>query len=66
MEVHYMFEDYPDLVSIDELCEMLFIGRNVAYELLRRKKIKAFRIGRLWKIPKRSVEAYILSEAKIN
>lgn len=33
-----MFEDYPDLVSIDELCEMLFIGRNVAYELLRRKK----------------------------
>lgn len=45
---------------------MLFIGRNVAYELLRRKKIKAFRIGRLWKILKRSVEAYILSEAKIN
>lgn len=61
-----MFEDYPDLVSIDELCEMLFIGRNVAYELLRRKKIKAFRIGHLWKIPKGSVEAYILSEAKIN
>lgn len=66
MQAYYMFEDYPDLVSIDELCEMLFIGRNVAYELLRRKKIKAFRIGRLWKIPKGSVEAYILSEAKIN
>ena len=51
-----MFENYSDLVSIEELCEMLFIGKNVAYELLRRKKIKAFRIGRLWKIPKRSVE----------
>ena len=50
-----MFENYSDLVSIEELCEMLFIGKNVAYELLRRKKIKAFRIGRLWKIPKRSV-----------
>ena len=50
MEVHYMFENYSDLVSIEELCEMLFIGKNVAYELLQRKKIKAFRIGRLWKI----------------
>lgn len=37
-----MFENYSDLVSIEELCEMLFIGKNVAYELLRRKKIKAF------------------------
>ena len=58
-----MFENYSDLVSIEELCEMLFIGKNVAYELLRRKKIKAFRIGRLWK---RSVEEYILSESKID
>ncbi len=66
MEVHYMFENYSDLVSIEELCEMLFIGKNVAYELLQRKKIKAFRIGRLWKIPKRSVEEYILSESKID
>ena len=65
MEVHYMFENYSDLVSIEELCEMLFIGKNVAYELLQRKKIKAFRIGRLWKIPKRSVEESILSESKI-
>ena len=61
-----MFENYSDLVSIEELCEMLFIGKNVAYELLQRKKIKAFRIGRLWKIPKRSVEEYILSESKID
>ena len=51
---------------LEELCEMLFIGKNVAYELLQRKKIKAFRIGRLWKIPKRSVEEYILSESKID
>lgn len=27
-----MFENYSDLVSIEELCEMLFIGKNVAYE----------------------------------
>ncbi len=61
-----MFEDYPDLVSIDEICNMLSIGKNAAYELLQKKKIKAFHIGRSWKIPKQAVEEYILSESKIS
>ena len=61
-----MFEDYPDLVSIDEICNMLSIGKNAAYELLQKKKIKAFHIGRSWKFPKQAVEEYILSESKIS
>lgn len=56
-----MFEDYEDLIRIEDLCEMLGIGKNTAYGLLQDKKIKAFRIGRSWKIPKKSVEIYILS-----
>lgn len=54
-----MFNDYSDMVSIEELCEMLRIGRNKAYELLRTKQIKAFRCGRVWKIPKQSVIDYV-------
>lgn len=56
-----MFEAYEDLIRIEDLCEMLGIGKNTAYGLLQNKKIKAFRIGRSWKIPKKSVESYILS-----
>ena len=47
------------LVTIDELCEELMIGRNAAYKLLEEHKIKGFRIGRIWKIPRASIDIYI-------
>lgn len=54
-----MFTDYRDMVSIDEMCEMLRIGRNTAYTLLRSGTLGAFKEGRVWKIPKFAVENYI-------
>lgn len=55
-----MFENtYNDMISLEDLCEMLTIGKNTAYELLRTKQIKAFKIGRIWKIPRESVSEYI-------
>lgn len=33
-----MFNECSDIVSIDELCEMLRIGKNKAYELLRNRR----------------------------
>jgi len=52
------------LVTIDELCEELMIGRNAAYKLLDEQKIKGFRIGRIWKIPRESINAYIKEQVK--
>ena len=60
-----MFESYDDLVTIEDLCEMLGIGKNAAYELLQRKLIKSFHIGRSWKIPKKAVEEYIYQQSGI-
>lgn len=55
-----MFQDvYGDMISIDELCEMLTIGKNTAYYLLKTSQIKAFKIGRIWKIPRESVSNYV-------
>lgn len=58
-----MYNETTDLISIEELCSILLIGRNKAYELLNNKKIKAFRIGKTWKIPRLSVDEFILSES---
>lgn len=55
-----MFNEYSDIVTIDELCEMLRIGKNKAYELLRNGNIKAFKCGRLWIISKQAVEDFVL------
>ena len=54
-----MFNEYNDMVTVDELCEMLRIGRNKAYELLRSGKVGGFHDGRLWMIPKEAVIDYI-------
>lgn len=55
-----MYEDInKSLITLDELCESLLIGKNTAYSLLKSGKIKAFKIGRVWKIPWNSVTDYI-------
>ncbi len=55
-----MFNEYDDLITVEELCDILSIGKNIAYKLLNTGDIKAFRTGRTWKIPKISLEKYIL------
>ena len=54
-----MLSEYSAVMTIDEVCEVLMIGRNTAYKLLNSGALKAFRIGRVWKIPRESVEAFI-------
>lgn len=54
-----MFTEYPDIVNISQLKEMLDIGINLAYELVRKNKISSLKVGREYKIPKRNVIAYL-------
>ncbi|MBP0983988.1 MAG: helix-turn-helix domain-containing protein [Oscillospiraceae bacterium] len=55
-----MFSEYKDIVTIEELQDMLRIGRSKAYQLLRSGHIKALHDGRVWLIPKKSVIEYVI------
>ena len=55
-----MFEDYPDIVTFEDVCKMLSLSRNTEYALLRKKKIKNKKIGRVYRIPKKNVIEYII------
>lgn len=51
-----------DLITVDELCESLMIGKNLAYRLLGSGQIQCFKINRIWKIPRSSVNEYIRNQ----
>lgn len=60
-----MFNGFSDIMTVDEMCQALRIGRNKAYDILKNKKIKSIRIGRKYLIPKISVQEYILKNIQI-
>ena len=60
-----MLSEYPDILTTDEACEALRIGYNALYDLLQSGNLKAYRNGRLWRIPKKSVIQYIIEQSKL-
>lgn len=54
-----IFEEYSDIVSVEELMRMLRIGKNKAYELVQTGKIKSVRIGQIYKIPKLEIIEFL-------
>ena len=60
-----MLEEYPDILTVEEACEALRMGYNAMYDLLNSGKLKGFRNGRVWRIPKLAIKAYILESARI-
>ena len=45
-------EEYPEILEVDDFCQILRIGKNSAYKILESRAIPAFRIGSSWKITK--------------
>ena len=54
-----MFQTFPDVVTVPELCKMLYIGRNTAYRLLNSGELQSVRIGKKYVIPTVWVEEYL-------
>ena len=58
-----MFENYPDVVEVDDLRVMLGgISKRLAYKLLTNQEIRNVKIGRAYKIPKICVIEYLMGE----
>ncbi len=60
-----MFEDYPDILTVEEACEALRVGYNAIYHLLNTGKLKAYKNGRTWRIPCNALTQFILENARI-
>ncbi len=60
-----MFDYYDTLITPEKAAEILGCGMNTMYKILKSGKLKAMRIGRIWKIPRRAVQEYIVTESKM-
>lgn len=57
--IRFMFKDYPDVMSIDDMCKALSIGKKTGYYLLQTGQIKCLKIGRAYRIPKINILEYL-------
>ncbi len=60
-----MFDDYPDILTVDEAYEILRIGYNAIYANLNSGKLRAYRNGRVWRTPKQSVINFVTENTSI-
>ena len=47
------------ILTPEDVMEELCIGKNAVYKLLASGELKGFRVGRKWKIPRKSLDKYI-------
>ncbi len=47
-----MFDTYKDVLTVDEVCTALHIGKNSVYKLLQMGVLQSIKIGRKYIIPK--------------
>ena len=56
-----LFVSYPDVVNIEQMCEMLGgISKKTGYRLLKDNKIKCLVVGHRYRIPKINVLEFLM------
>ena len=54
-----MIDPEQCVLTLDELCESLKIGKNTAYNLIKNKEIRAFKLGHSWRVPLAALIEYL-------
>ena len=54
-----ILKEYPDVLTIEEMCKALGINRRTAYRLLKENKIQYLWIGNKYRIPKIHILTYL-------
>ena len=60
-----MFPDFPDIVTVTQLQEMLGVSRHLAYDLINDGSIRSLKIGNAFKIPKVNVIEYVMDQKRV-
>ncbi len=61
-----MLNEYSEILTVEDVMEILNIGKNAAYDLFRSGEIKCFRLKNRWKVPKQAIIDYINNQSKLS
>lgn len=50
---------YPDVLSVEEMCDALSISTKTGYRIIKENKIGHMKIGRSYRIPKAHLLTYM-------
>ena len=53
-----LFANYPDILKIEDIMEILHIGKSIAYQLLRNNEIKNRKVARKYLVSKNDLITY--------
>ncbi len=54
-----MLKDYPDVMDISQMCEILDVSTKTGYRILKEGKIRCLKVGRSYRIPKAHLLTYL-------
>jgi len=54
-----MLKEYPDVMTVEQMCEVLGISKKTGYKLLRTNIISSIKVGRTYRIPKINILNYL-------
>lgn len=60
------FDQYPEIIDVTQMAQLLGIGRNQAYRLINENIIPHRDIGRQHRIAKANIIKYIMGEGEAN
>lgn len=60
-----MFDEYPDILTVQQLMCALGIGRNKAYDMLKHNQIRNIKIGKKYKVPKSCLIEFVYKTVSV-
>lgn len=60
-----MFESYEDILTIQDVADILKVGTTQVYKIVRSGQLKAFKEGKDWKIAKQALIEYVSVKSQL-
>lgn len=53
-----------EILTVNDVAEILYIGKNTVYSLLQSGELRAFRLGKSWRIPRECLNQFIMEKTR--